>query len=85
MRSVNKHLFDVVIGNNKALNLLLAEVKKIKNELELQTSRILEEETERNLNELFGLDVLPQMEVRSDDRNLMCHKWGYPVPVPEMV
>ncbi len=62
-----KHLFDVVIGNDKTLKQLLAEVKK--NEQELQTLRILEEETARNLNEL--LDGLPQME-----KYLTCRKWG---------
>jgi hypothetical protein len=68
-----KHLFyHVVFGNDKALKQLLVEVKK--NKQELQTLRILEEEMARNLNEMLA--GLPQMEVRSDDRNLMCHKWG---------
>jgi hypothetical protein len=67
-----KHLFDVVIGNDKALKQLLAEVKK--NEQELKILRILEEETAKNLNEL--LDVLSQMELRSDDKHVMCEKWS---------
>ncbi len=62
-----RHLFDVVIGNDKALKQVLAEVKK--NEQELKILRILEEETARNLNEL--LDGLPQM-----DKYMMCHKLG---------